>query len=48
MRKTLTLLWCLLSAGCVTAKATTGPVPRERATECGAHCEALEMKLAGV
>jgi hypothetical protein len=48
MRKTFTLLLCLLSAGCVTAQATTGSVPKERATECVAHCEALDMKLAAV
>ncbi len=48
MRKTFTLLLCLLSAGCVTAQATTGSVPKERATECVAHCAALDMKLAAV
>jgi hypothetical protein len=48
MRKTITVLLCLLSAGCVTAQATTGSVPKERATECVAHCEALDMKLAAV
>jgi hypothetical protein len=48
MRKTLTPLLCLLSVGCVTAPATTGSVPKERATECVAHCEALDMKLTAV
>lgn len=37
----------VLSA-CVTNKATHLPLPKERATECRAHCESLEMKLAAV
>jgi hypothetical protein len=48
MRRTFTLLLSLLSGGCVTAQATTGSVSKERATECVAHCEALDMKLAAV
>ncbi|PTL76600.1 hypothetical protein [Vitiosangium sp. GDMCC 1.1324] len=49
MRKTLSLLLCLLSAGCVTTtKATYGTVPKERATECVAHCADLDMKLTAV
>jgi hypothetical protein len=41
-------LLCLLSAGCTTARATWGPVPKERATECVSHCEELGMKLGAV
>ena len=49
MRKTLPLLLlCLLSTGCVTYKATAFSVPKERATECVAHCSELNMKLAAV
>jgi hypothetical protein len=49
MRKTLPLLLCLLSTtGCVTQRATTFSVPKERATECVANCAELDMKLAAV
>lgn len=49
MRKTLPLLLCLLStAGCVTQRATAFSVPKERATECVAHCAEIDMKLAAV
>jgi hypothetical protein len=49
MRHTLLSLLCLLSAGCFTTeKATWGPVPKERATECVSHCEELGMKLSAV
>jgi hypothetical protein len=48
MRKTLPLLLCLLSTSCVTSRATAYSVPRERATECVAHCAELDMKLAAV
>lgn len=48
MRKTLPLLLSLLSTGCVTTQATAFSVPKERATECVAHCAALDMKLAAV
>ena len=48
MRNKLLPLLCLLSAGCTTASATLGPVPRERATECVSHCEALGMKLTAM
>ncbi|QRK11202.1 hypothetical protein JQX13_14670 [Archangium violaceum] len=48
MKKTLLLLTCLLSAGCITKKATQFAVPKERATECVAHCNDLDMKLSAV
>ena len=48
MKNKLPLLLGLLSAGCVTQAATFGSVPKERATECVAHCEALGMKLSAV
>ena len=48
MKKTISLLLCMLSAGCATAQATMGSVPRERATECVQHCTALDMRLAAV
>lgn len=48
MRKTLFLLSCLLSAGCVTKKATEYSLPKERASECATHCAGLDMKLAAV
>jgi hypothetical protein len=48
MRNKLPLLLGLLSAGCVTQAATFGSVPKERATECVSHCEALGMKLSAV
>lgn len=48
MRNKLALLLCLLSAGCVTQAATYGSVPKERATECVAHCEELDMKLSAI
>jgi hypothetical protein len=49
MRKALPLLLCLLSTvGCVTQRATAFSVPKERATECVAHCAEIDMKLAAV
>jgi hypothetical protein len=48
MRNKLPLLLCLLSTGCVTQAAAHGTVPKERATECVAHCDELGMKLAAV
>ncbi|WNG41670.1 hypothetical protein F0U60_54340 [Archangium minus] len=48
MKKTLLLLSCLLSASCVTKKATQFAVPKERASECATHCNDLDMKLAAV
>lgn len=48
MRNKLLPLLCLLSAGCTTARATWGSVPKERATECVSHCETLGMKLTAV
>jgi hypothetical protein len=48
MRHEFLLLCCLLSAGCVTDKATQFSVPKERATECMANCASLDMKLAAV
>lgn len=48
MKKTLLLLSCLLSAGCFTKKASQFSVPKERATECVAHCDGLDMKLSAV
>ena len=38
-----------LFAGCATtAPATTATLPKERATECKAHCHALDMELGAV
>ena len=48
MRNKLLPLRCLLSAGCTTARATWGSVPKERATERVSHCEELGMKLTAV
>ncbi|MFL5354929.1 hypothetical protein [Archangium sp.] len=48
MKKTLPLLLCLLTTSCVTSRATAFSVPRERATECVAHCAEIDMKLAAV
>lgn len=48
MTNKLLPLLCLLSASCTTARATWGPVPKERATECVSHCEELGMKLSAV
>lgn len=48
MKNKLPLLLGLLSAGCVTQAATFGSVPKERATECVAHCDALGMKLSAM
>jgi hypothetical protein len=41
-------LLCLLSTGCTTLPATQGALPKERATECVANCESLDMKLSAV
>lgn len=48
--RTLRLLLSIaaLSSACATNKATHLPLPKERATECRTHCDALEMKLAAV
>ncbi len=48
MRNKLLPLFCLLCAGCTTARATWGSVSKERATECVSHCEALGMKLTAM
>lgn len=46
--KTALLLLCLLATGCATYRATELSLPKERATECAANCESLDMKLTAV
>jgi hypothetical protein len=48
MRNALLPLFCLLSAGCVTERATHGEVTKELATDCAANCAAMDMKLAAM
>ncbi|SEM63594.1 hypothetical protein SAMN05444354_12022 [Stigmatella aurantiaca] len=46
--KTLLPLLCLLATGCTTHRATNLSLPKERATECAANCESLDMKLSAM
>ncbi|ADO74593.1 hypothetical protein [Stigmatella aurantiaca] len=48
MNPTLPLLLCLLATGCSTLPATQFSLPKERATECAANCESLDMKLTAM
>ncbi|MDC0710171.1 hypothetical protein POL68_16965 [Stigmatella sp. ncwal1] len=48
MNPTFALLLCLLATGCSTLPATQFSLPKERATECAANCESLDMKLTAM
>ena len=48
MRTPLPLLLGLLTLGSATDPATYRPLHKERADECVAHCNTLDMKLAAV
>ena len=41
-------LRCLLATGCATYRATNFSLPKERATECAANCESMDMKLSAM